>query len=122
MKLTAILLLCTGFFYMGCKGSTEPTSVQTIKDVYPLKVGSSWTFAETENHSGTILNDTFMFTVDGPSTMNGHSGFGVTYHGAPGFMYFSDNDVKTIADGSREIVLVRYPAEPGVDIVFRDSV
>lgn len=126
MKLAcSILLLFACLSYLGCETSSGGGPLgETIQNVFPMKVGNSWSYLATSYHvnGGIAEQDTFRFSIDSAGTVNGHAGFYASLFGV-GFLYYSGNDL--MADdltGDKPQFWMRYPMEVGEEIVLKDTV
>ena len=118
-----MLLICSGI-YLGCDSTSSPTDDYTIQNIFPLKVGNTWTLHRVDyNQDGSIAeeyDDTL--SIDSSGIAGGHSGFYFNFADGGAFVYYSGTDLMRYSEQSdRSSLMLRYPMELNKDLVLRDT-
>ncbi len=105
------------FIFFGCKSNPVSAQGGSIQDIFPLKVGDSWTYRQKDfDTSGAVgIDTTGVISVNGEETYNGFHAYHYTIDSGFVLLYYSGSDLYSIDPSSTftpEIIL-HYPMNIG---------
>jgi len=119
-----VALLGSIVFSSGCKQTTS-ISNDSIEDVFPLKVGDSWTY-HLQNWTDSVtkvVDTTINILIQSQLNVQGHTTYfytlGDTNH--KNSMYYSGTDLFMGSDSNSSSLSLRYPMSPDEAIVTFDT-
>jgi len=125
---TFLLILLSASFFYGCSEDAVTPNTYTIKDVFPMKVGNTWTYVIHDSiEFGVPSNHTYTVSVDSSTTFQGQPAFAGSINVDSAFrvdatLYYSGPNLNSIdpTNNSTQLV-VRYPMSINESVVTFDT-
>ncbi|HEY6172042.1 MAG TPA: hypothetical protein VIX80_07285 [Candidatus Kapabacteria bacterium] len=123
--ITAVFLLAISVsFFSSCSEDSTTPGNYTIKDVFPISVGSKWELRESDfDTSGAVTSiDTVEFRIEKDTTFHGIPAYNAFIFDDYQTIYTTDKDLWRVESGSdiSEFVF-RYPMADGEIYVIKDT-
>lgn len=125
-KLLLVLAAIAAISLSSCSENTSPEESYTIRQLFPLKTGNSWTYDAIDyDSSGNVRSrDSIIITITGETTFNGKQAYiAVLAPEIDSAILFYDGDAIYSSEGSDPTpdIFLKLPTDVNKPIIVRDT-